>query len=85
MAYRKSVDSYQRWVETKCANAQLVCDIKISVQFEKVSEYINREAERRKADLIVVSAKSGKFTALMGGSVTRQVLRAAKVPVLVLK
>jgi nucleotide-binding universal stress UspA family protein len=85
VAYRKSVDAYKRWIEMKCANSHVACEIKITAEFEKVSEFVNKEAEKRKADLIVLSAKTGKFTALMGGSVTRQVLRSAKIPVLVLK
>jgi nucleotide-binding universal stress UspA family protein len=43
------------------------------------------QAQRVHADLLLVFAKSGRLAGFMGGSVTRQVLRASVAPVLVLK
>jgi nucleotide-binding universal stress UspA family protein len=41
--------------------------------------------KKKKIDLVAVSAKIGPMAALIGGSITRQIVRGSQVPVLVLK
>lgn len=60
-------------------------EVLIDARFEEVSKTVLRYSSSKKADLIVLKAKVGRIQALLGGSTTRKVLRAAKQPVLVLK
>lgn len=48
-----------------------------------VSDAVMASATKNGADLIVVSAKSGPLKALLGGSVTRKVVRESVLPVIV--
>ena len=57
----------------------------VSSEMRSVTEMALKLAKKTKSDLIVVAAKSGAMTALMGGSITRQVVRESAKPVLVLK
>lgn len=57
----------------------------IDADFDATSDFILASAAKFKADLIVMSAKASPALALMGGSISRKVVRAAEVPVLVLK
>jgi len=50
-----------------------------------MSTSVHRRAKRTRADLVAVCAKSGPLAGAMGGSVTRQILRASDTPVLVIK
>lgn len=52
---------------------------------KSVPEVILRSARKEHADIIVVSTKAGRFRALMGGSVTRKVVRESTLPVIVHK
>jgi len=65
--------------------AGVTADVLVDARFEEVSKSVLRYAAAKKADLIVLNAKAGRFQALLGGSTTRKVLRAAKQPVLVVK
>jgi nucleotide-binding universal stress UspA family protein len=42
-------------------------------------------SKKNQMDMIAVCAKVGPVAALMGGSVTRQIIRKSSLPVLVLK
>lgn len=57
----------------------------INYDIDSIHKIILNVASKTKADIIAVSAQSSKLTALLGGSVTRQILREAKIPSLVLK
>ncbi len=51
----------------------------------KISDAILAQARRTKADLIGVAAQSGPLRAMFLGSVTRELLRASPLPVLICK
>jgi nucleotide-binding universal stress UspA family protein len=57
----------------------------INYEVKPVHKIILGVANKMNADLITVSAQSSKFTALLGGSTTRQILRESKIPSLILK
>ena len=84
-AYRRKVASMQAWMEQECRRASIPCDVIIHSAMRPVTEMALKFAKQSKADLIVVAAKSSAMAALMGGSITRQIVRASKKPVLVLK
>jgi nucleotide-binding universal stress UspA family protein len=83
--YKKKIDGFKSSIEQQCKKAGVRCDVKISTDFALVSDLALKEAKRVKADLIAVVAKSGRLTALMGGSMTRQILRETSLPVLVMR
>jgi nucleotide-binding universal stress UspA family protein len=57
----------------------------VDARWAPISERVLARARRVDADLVAVFAKSGPLAGFMGGSVTRQILRAAATPVLVIK
>lgn len=83
--YRAEISKYEDFLDEACEKADITCSLYISSNFDKVATNLMKVAKKVKADLIVTSAKSGPVMALMGGSVTRQIIRLAKKPVLVLK
>ena len=54
-------------------------------RWQPVTKLILARAKQVEADVLLTVAKAGRLAGLIGGSVTRQVLRAASVPVLVIK
>ncbi|NJL24197.1 MAG: universal stress protein [Calothrix sp. SM1_5_4] len=85
LAYRKKTKSMAEWIERECEKSQVPCSVVIKSEFESIPNLIFKEARSAKADLIVVSAKVGPLAALMGGSVTRNIVRQGTHPVLILK
>lgn len=84
-AYRKKVNQMKSWIEQECRRAGISAEIIVASDFNATSDLIFSNMKKKKTDLVVVSAKSGPVAALMGGSITRQVVRGSTVPVLVLK
>ncbi len=84
-AYRKEVDQMKLWIEDQCHKAGIKGNVVITSDFKSTSDHVLSLAKKNKIDLVVVCAKAGPTAALMGGSVTRQVIRESSVPVLVLK
>lgn len=84
-AYRRKVEKTKTWIDQACRRASVKCDVIVSSEMSSTSEIALREAKRSKSDLLVVAAKSGPRAALMGGSITRKLVRASVKPVLVLK
>lgn len=66
---------------------------KVDINFEMIVSYdvkpintiILNVAKKKDASFIAVTAEASKLTALLGGSITRQILRESKLPSLVLK
>lgn len=83
--YRADVDRHIAWLKESASRQQITCEVHIKSDFEMTSTAALKLAKKLKADLIVVAAKSGPGAALMGGSITRQIIRASPKPVLVLK
>lgn len=84
-AYRKKMARMQAGIEQECKKAGLACEVIISSELRPTTELVLKIAKKGRADLIVVSAKVGPAAALMGGSITRQIIRSSAKPVLVLK
>lgn len=84
-SYRQNVKKFEAWVQEECRKASVPCSVVVKAELEPIPELAIKEARRAKADLVVVSAKAGPLAALMGGSVTRNIVRHGVYPVLVLK
>lgn len=84
-AYRKRVQKKIDAIESHLAECGIEGSVVIEAKWAPVADLILAQAKRVRADLIAVCAKSGPLAGAMGGSVTRQVLRASSVPVLVIK
>lgn len=84
-AYNDAVKKWQSDIIKRCMKAEVKCEFLISSEFAMISDLALKTAKKVRADLISVLAKSGSTTALIGGSVTRQILRNSKLPVLVLR
>jgi len=84
-AYRKDVGKKIQRIETALKRARVEGTVVIDAKWAPISELILARAKRVRADLLLVLAKSGRLAGFMGGSVTRQLLRASVAPVLVLK
>lgn len=83
--YRDHVKKMCKDIQTECNKRKVECKIIIPTIIRPISELALKVAKKSHADLIVVSAKSGPMTALMGGSITRQIVRTSHQPVLILK
>jgi nucleotide-binding universal stress UspA family protein len=61
-------------------------DIKVFIENydDSVSDLIIKRSKKNSSDMIVVSSKVGSFVAAMGGSISRQVVRRAQHPVMVM-
>ena len=84
-AYRRKVNRMQAWIEQECQRSGVPCTVIVKSEFSATSDLIIQTAAKTKADLIVVAAKSGPTAALMGGSITRHLVRGSNKPVLILK
>lgn len=84
-AYRNKINKMQKTVLSESQRAGVRCSVIINSEVKSTSEVALKIANQEKADLIVVTAKSGPLKALIGGSITRQVVRASQKPVLILK
>jgi nucleotide-binding universal stress UspA family protein len=84
-AYRRKVDRMKTWIEQECHRAGISVEVIVASELKATSDMIFANMKKKKIDLVVVSAKAGPMAALMGGSITRQIVRGSRVPVLVLK
>jgi|GEM_PF-2132294 len=84
-AHKDTSGKWQSAIEQKCKKAKVKCEFQISTEFAMISDLALKAAKKVRADLISVLAKSGPTTALIGGSVTRQILRSSNLPVLVMR
>jgi nucleotide-binding universal stress UspA family protein len=84
-AYRRRVRKQIAGVESRLKRARIEGSVTLDPQWAPISELVLAHAKRVHADLVLVFAKSGPLAGFMGGSVTRQILRASAAPVLVLK
>lgn len=85
LAYRRKIKKMQNWIESECKKAKVSFFVKIKTELESTADLAIKGARSAKADLIIVGAKAGPLAALMGGSVTRKIVRNGSYPVLILK
>ncbi|MGZ5279019.1 MAG: universal stress protein, partial [Pseudobdellovibrionaceae bacterium] len=83
--YRSRTDKMVDWIKKACKQKNVKCNLIIDAELEMISKRALVHAKRSQADLIIVTARTGPYEALMGGSVTRQILRNGTLPTLVLK
>jgi nucleotide-binding universal stress UspA family protein len=83
--YRKKVRQKLQRIKDKVSNAGIFGSVEIDPEWNPVADRLLKRATKVGADFVLMVAKSGSLASLLGGSVTRQVLRTSKVPVLVLK
>ncbi len=85
-SYRAYVTDVAMHIEQSLKRKGIECKIVIEPNWKKSdAELILNAATKANADLIAVTAKSGKMALLLGGSVTRNVMRKSTIPTLVLK
>ncbi len=84
-AYRNKTNAKVNKVHDLIKKAKVKGDVVVTGKIASTASCIIEYATALKADLLVVDAKAGPLAALIGGSVTRQVIREAKLPVLILK
>lgn len=72
-------------IEKLILKNNISCKMMINYDIKPIHKIILNVAAKTQADVIAMSAESSKLTALLGGSVSRQVLREAKIPSLILK
>ncbi|MBL7670042.1 MAG: universal stress protein [Bdellovibrionaceae bacterium] len=83
--YKSEVDKKLGSLEGAAKKGRLPFTPIVDAEWSSVPEKVVKYSKRKKADLIVVRAKSSRLGALVGGSVTRQLLRQSSVPLLVMK
>lgn len=83
--YRRYVDQMKTHLEKTCARHEVDCEVLLGAGPQEISEAAFKIAKKKKTDLIVVAAKIGPIGALLGGSITRSIIRNSPLPVYVLK
>jgi nucleotide-binding universal stress UspA family protein len=83
--YRRRVRQKLQRIEKQVAKAGVFGSVQLDSHWSPVADRILTRASEVKADIVMVLAKSGKLAGFLGGSVTRQILRASQAPVLVIK
>lgn len=84
-AYRQGVGKMKKWIERECHSANVSVEVLICTEIKSTGDLILENITKKNIHLVVVGAKVGPVAALIGGSVTRQIVRGSLVPVLVLK
>ncbi len=83
--YRKHVDRRIQELVDLAESKGVECDAVIRDDVIPKTDLILKEAKASKAELVAVHSKSGPLRRLILGSVARHVVRAAKIPVLVIR
>jgi nucleotide-binding universal stress UspA family protein len=83
--YRKHVDRRIEELVELAETQGVECDAVIRDDILSKTDLILKEAKSSKAEVVAVHSKSGPLRRLILGSVARHLVRAAKVPVLVIR
>lgn len=78
---QKKILKLERYMEKQKVHYQVYLEFDVKPKAETVLSL----AQKVGADLIAVAAQAKKLEALLGGSITRQILRSSSLPTLVLK
>lgn len=89
----EDVEPYREFVRKSALKAEALieengipCSTFITTDRKKSAvESILRIAKKVDADIVAVTAKSGRLAALLGGNITKNIIRESNVPTLVLK
>jgi nucleotide-binding universal stress UspA family protein len=85
IAYRKDILDQSRKIEKTLSDQEINARIYLETNSDEISSVILKVAKKIKADVIGLTAFSGKMRALLGGSVTRKILRESNLPILIIK
>ena len=83
-SYRKVIDDKIDYLKEEINQVDPKIDLYIEDTWDSISELIIKRSDKNKSDMIVVNSKVGSFVAALGGSISRQVVRHAHQPVMVL-
>ncbi|MCM2282844.1 MAG: universal stress protein [Bdellovibrionaceae bacterium] len=83
--YRRGVKAKIHKIEKELAAAGVTGSVSILTKWAPMVSMLLKAANQRKSDMIIMTAQTGRFAALLGGSVTRGVMRQSSLPTLVLK
>jgi nucleotide-binding universal stress UspA family protein len=83
--YRELVQLQIGKIEAKMKKKNVKGSVSLETNWDPIADLIIKRAKKVSADMVMVTAKAGRLAAVVGGSVTRQMLRASHVPVLVAK
>lgn len=84
-AFEENVYKNENKLEKYLARQNIKFNIHCEYSVEPISDVIGEIAKKTNGDIIAVTAQADKLTALLGGSVTRQILRESLLPTLVIK
>ena len=85
-SYRKYVNDVAMHIQQSLERKGIKCKMVIETNWKKSdAELILNIAKKVNADVIAVTAQSGRTAILLGGSVTRDIMRKSLIPTLVLK
>lgn len=84
-SYRKKVDSWLEEIMGLAHDSGVEVEIHLMAEFESPAVLALKHAKKTKADMMIVTARTGRLAALIGGSITRRIVRESPLPVLVLK
>jgi nucleotide-binding universal stress UspA family protein len=80
-----NLDRQTKKIEQQLTKESVKHSIKIINDNGPVDQLILEVAKKEKSDLIAITAQANKLQVLLGGSVSRKILRGANIPILVLK
>ena len=83
-SYRKVIDHKIDYLKDEINQVDPEIDLYVEDTWDSISELIIKRSDKNKSDMIVVNSKVGSFVAALGGSISRQVVRHAHQPVMVL-
>lgn len=84
-AYRRQVNEMKSWIEIVAKKNKVSCEVIVKSDFKSVTEHIHSLIRSKKCDLVIVRAKANAKKSLMGGSITRAIVRQSPLPVFILK
>jgi nucleotide-binding universal stress UspA family protein len=85
LKYRKQVDDRIQELVAVAEAEGATCEAVIRDELISNTDLILKEAKASKADILAVQSKAGLLRRVLLGSVARNVVRAAKIPVLVIR
>lgn len=84
-SYQRKINEMKSWIEITAKKNNVACQVIVESDFKAVTEHVDSLVRSKKCDLIFVRAKAGAKKSLMGGSITRAIVRKSTLPVFVLK
>lgn len=83
--FKKITEKKALIIEELIKKSKSSFEMHVSYEAKPITNIILKKAKKENVDFIAMTAKSSKLTALLGGSVTRQILRESKIPSLIIK